>query len=580
MGLIIQAILRKVIMSVATGAVVTLGENMIDGTIKTLVAEVRDREGVTELTAKEVVGDILSDLAINSGLIFTTLQTGLGVKSAEWLGLTSKGVIKKGQSIVSKKALSAGAGAVIKKIAGPWEKFKSMSLVSKLITGGGIVTGITWIGVGIANVIEPFIYKPKEANDAWEQVVGFRPFADPAIKLNPGPFTTTSSVTFTDFAKSLETQGVTGLSSPVRFQSLLYSRDELAAIVDFIYGQEVVNGRALSVKEIIPKISQYLIIPGRKTVLAPAGISSSPVYSTHKVFTGIVSQGVVGKGLIFTSRPDDLIESEDELRQAAANNLAPYLNTLLGKIVYEVKVVASVITKDGFRQSGKVQRIQNGTYSNGQPKYKTVTNKFATLVIYALTDKGSRAKLSTIVLGPTNSAKLTVAQNQLRELELALPKLVTTNDVKEIKEVKGKDADREPEKTFIASAPKDKKPSGDFDTSKRRYTSKRMPDGTIFIEWLSNTGVLLDNGFYKETDPFFQRALREGWVKLPEAAASATGKPGADANTLSEWYAAQGAPVPSVEARSLIYAGFNLGQASFYTGTAEQNTKLLDALKQ
>jgi len=81
------------------------------------------------------------------------------------------------------------------------------------------------------------------------------------------------------------------------------------------------------------------------------------------------------------------------LKQAAANNLAPYLQALLGKIVYEVKVVSSIITKDGFKQTGTTQRIQTGTFANGTPKYKTVTNKFATLIVYAITDKGSRARL-------------------------------------------------------------------------------------------------------------------------------------------------------------------------------------------
>ncbi|WP_178121761.1 hypothetical protein, partial [Pseudomonas sp. FSL R10-2172] len=54
-------------------------------------------------------------------------------------------------------------------------------------------------------------------------------------------------------------------------------------------------------------------------------------------------------------------------------------------------------------------------------------------------------------------------------------------------------------------------------------------------------------------------------------------KPGNNASTLYEWYQAQGQSMPSLQARSLIYAGFGLGQASYYTGTAEQNTKLLQA---
>ena len=85
----------------------------------------------------------------------------------------------------------------------------------------------------------------------------------------------------------------------------------------------------------------------------------------------------------------------------------------------------SIITKDGFKQTGTVQQIRSGTTSTGAPKFKTVVNKFATLNLYVVTDKGTRSKISTVVLGPTNSAKLTVGINDLRTVESELPAIVT-----------------------------------------------------------------------------------------------------------------------------------------------------------
>jgi hypothetical protein len=58
-----------------------------------------------------------------------------------------------------------------------------------------------------------------------------------------------------------------------------------------------------------------------------------------------------------------------------------------------------------------------------------------------------------------------------------------------------------------------------------------------------------------------------------------TAKSGSSASTLFEWYQAQGQALPSVTTRAKLYQSLGLGQASFYTGTAEQNTKLLNALK-
>jgi hypothetical protein len=54
---------------------------------------------------------------------------------------------------------------------------------------------------------------------------------------------------------------------------------------------------------------------------------------------------------------------------------------------------------------------------------------------------------------------------------------------------------------------------------------------------------------------------------------------GASAVTIYQWYQAQGQSLPSVSARSVIYEGFGLGSRNYYTGTSEQNTKLLSALK-
>lgn len=51
------------------------------------------------------------------------------------------------------------------------------------------------------------------------------------------------------------------------------------------------------------------------------------------------------------------------------------------------------------------------------------------------------------------------------------------------------------------------------------------------------------------------------------------------AHTLREWCEAHGEPVPAIEARAALYATLNLGPASTYSGTAEQNNRLLVALK-
>ncbi len=525
LGAAAYAFLRQVVMAIASGAVVTAAQELMDGTFKELVYEIRDTEGVTEQDAKDIVANVLSDLALNSASIMVVLKTGAGVKVAEWLGLTSRKF--------GKAALTPAATTAVSKISADGGKTIVKRVLGRLgkILGKG--TGIFWLFAALTQIVEPLWYQPGQIQRVLQAVGIDVDVPGAAGTQAPGPFSADSSVTFTDFAKSIEAAGVKGIQNPGAYQSQLYSRENLANLVNYVYGQELLAGRNLKVADLLPKLSQYLVGASSSTALPSPTTSVATTPSIPKVYTGIVSQGVIGKGLSFTPRPDDLIESVEELRQAAANNLAPFLETILGKIIYEVKIVSSIITKDGFKQTGTVQQIKTGVSTTGAPKYKTVVNKFATLNLYVLTDKGVRSKISTIVLGPTNSAKLTIGINDIREVETSLPALVTTSDINEIKGI---------------------------ETAQSVTVSTPRVDGGTSVPVLDTGSVVTS------ASP----------VSTP---ASVTAVAGNNALTLFDWYRAQGLSLPSVEQRSYQYESLGLGQKTFYTGTAEQNSKLLAALK-
>lgn len=681
MPAIIALILRQVIMSVATGAVVTGAQELLDGTAKELVAEIKDKEGITEKDAMDVVGNIFIDLAINSVSVFTVLKTGAGVKAAEFLGLTSKGF--------TKKALTGAAAKAATNLTATGGKVVATSLFKKIATFAATPTSAIWLTSALANIIEPGIYKPVQTNALYKKL-GI-PFQYPVTEgsLKPGPFTVDS---FKDYAKGLEEAGIKGILNPIAMQSQLYSRENLADVINYVYGKKVLDGIALSANKLIPFLAEYLIGGNAKSVTSTTGTTATTqatTIATTKVFTGIVSQGVVSQGLTFESRPDDLIESLDELRSAASNNLAPFLQALPGKVIYEVKVVSSITTKDGFVLRGTTQKIQTGTTKAGLPTYKTVTNKFATLLLYVMTDKGTRTKISTIVLGPVDSARLQIQQNDLQALQTELPKLVTTTDISEITSVvsntpvttvtpQGATITAVPKiklgstqyytfmtngvkyfqtlpyagnvpyeytqltkeqyinelngklqgmKDFVAKwdtsvmwniVPKDKTnwdgshytgptyTQGDIDgliaqikeiqngtgiyapdyrdssfTKFQAYAP--TPSAQYFTEFYFNTLPVSEQNRLKSLYGQYTFELDTAPVVSANAAQSsqttAGQKPGANATTLFEWYQAQGQTLPNIQTRGSTYEQLGLGQGSYYTGTAEQNTKLLAALK-
>ncbi len=619
-------------MALVSAAPITAAQEFVDGTFKKLVQYMRDEEGLTLQEAKDVVGNILADLALNATIIGGVLKTKIAIKTAEYFGFTAKGV--------AKKTLTGKAATVAKKYAGPLDKFKAMSLVNKIITAGGLFGGLTWIGVGIANVIEPGIYKPREANDVWERFTGVRPFPEKAVALSPGNM---DASRFNDLARSLEVGGIKGFNDPVNRQSRLYSREDLAAIIDYAYGKALLDGKTIKdYRDILPLIRPYLI--GGTTTPQPSSTQAitSPapqVAPQVKVFTGVVSQGVVGAGLSFTPRPDDLIESAAELQQAISNNVSSYLAALPSRVTYEIKVVSSVIV-NGIRRTGTSQRIVSGTYKNGTPKYKNVTNKFAVADLFLITDRGTRSKLTSIILGPTDALNFQPSSNELFEIAQVTPQNVVTSNPDEVTTI----VSSTPTETISEAVQRRRERIPD---SMLRYFQDGWAGQGSLVDYLQEFHDKIQQRFNREgtTVPFqeefglnnqqyafvvgnlggidmenrikgnknvkndlisyiegdnlqametIRTEQRQGAVESPpEGGSSQTTTPASSiatpatslpsaaltATTLFSYYAALGQQLPSLTERGQLYQSLGLGQSTFYTGTAEQNTRLLNALK-
>jgi hypothetical protein len=614
---------RQIIIVVVQMAAYAIVEKAVMAVIDKIRAHHIEVNGLDPDDADTETANNFIDLAIMAGVTLVMLRTKLPVKAAQKLGFTSKGWVKrplsaKGQATLKTKGVKplSTTATTTEKVTAITEtvvksKGSAFSSVSKIANVVVAVIGVP-VGVGllVVNTIDFAAWPSSSYQNAFQKFFSF-------FGLNPDTEAKSSKVLSEDMWNKVYNTyvqlGATGINNPFTNQSQTFSRDTLIALVDKIAAGIIAEKGKVTLKEIIGATQGFLVMGapvtdnkintvfGTATSAITATSTSVTVSPITKVFTGIVSQGVVGQGLVFEARPDDMIESAEELRQAAANNLAPYLNTLLGKIVYEVKVVSNIITKEGFKQSGTTQKIISGYDSKGNAKYKTVTNKFATLVVYALTDKGSRAKLTTIVLGPTDSAKLTIGTEDLRTLETELPNLVTTTDINDIKEI-NTNTTQDSTATSAITATSTTTATNDwwiqFEAQGKMYKVGPFTNpgaaniAAIDIDKQYNKAKISHGPFnIKKENPNFEiwngitasgqvsSVPVSGTTAEVSGGSSNTPKVGQNATTLSEWYQAQGQSLPSIAARSLIYAGFDLGQSSYYTGTAEQNTKLLSALK-
>lgn len=645
MPLIIAQLLRTLVMALVTGGGIAAIESLFSKSMENIVGAIRNGTGVSEQDAKDLVVNFLVDTAANTGVTLAILKLRLPVKVADYLGLSGKEITKKTLTPAATKAAS-----VLKTAAG---EGVLKGAIGKIVTIVGVPASLIWLVSAVANIIEPGIYKPAQTNAVYRKL-GI-PFQYPMTEsaLQPGPF---DGPGFSEYARALETQGIYAINNPNALASVVYSRQALADLIDYVYGQEVAAGRAPSKAKFIPLLAPYLRTKGATpppVTTAPAASAPMPSVPSVKVFTGVVSQGTLGAGLSFTARPDDLIENATELQAAAANNLAATLAALPASLVYEIKIVSSVQTKDGFTQRGTSQRVVSGYNKDGSPKYRNVVNKFAVLSVYLVNEKGTRTKVRQITLGPTDAVRFQPTSSDLANVETSVKSSVHTSDVADIQKIvtsaplavatvsdaPAKVVQPDPLATVYT-------PVTDYKDSGYRYYKHDVNSITYFevLPWAGNIpygytpitrdeaiaglrnmknnprirdGAQFDamaddivNGKYdggsgytfingvpwliasaQEADRNKQLAA-EGYLKeipvgngvgyIPTGktpAASSNTSSACTAKTLYEFAQARGESLPTVAQRAPDYERLGLGPAAFYTGTAEQNTRLLAALQ-
>lgn len=601
MPLAVAALIRVLIQAaVQTGLFIVI-EKLLGPLIDAAKEAVATMFNMTPEEAQDSIANEVIDAFAMIGIIGIGIKTKLPTLAAEKLGFASKGYAKR---MISGKLATGVAGSAAKiatataakvilteaeaTVAVNTMKAQSLGFAKYYAMALGTL-GVIQLGMmNIGNWIDFGNWNSGAYQKSMQKFIAWITFGKLVPDEDYRKSKTASADVFTKIYNTYKLGGAVGINDPYKKQSVMFTRENLMDIVDQAGASLLLATGAASTKEVLVATLPMIIFDvsvnvdsllGTSETIAQAIPTTVTAPTITKVFTGVVSQGVVGAGLSFTARPDDMIESLEELKAAAANNLAPFLAALPGKIVYEVKIVPAVVTKEGFTQRGKTQRIQTGTNKNGTPKYKTVTNKFATLVVYALTDKGTRAKLATIVLGPTDSARLTVAQDNITALEAALPALVTTTKIADVTNIAPP----------VVSAPTYTK----YLKQKRETLAQVAQKFNTTIEalvaisestqpnyyqdemWINNMYYVNLPAGAKESAP----APAPGAVTAVSAPVVTAPRAGATATTLFEWYTAQGQVLPTVQARSIIYQEKGLGQASYYTGTAEQNTKLLTALK-
>lgn len=667
MPVIVALAIRSLIQFAITLGIVDLAERYALPLINSAIEKIMTTFGVPEETAKDIMANEVLQFAESVGVGALALRTKLPTKIAERLGFSAKGFGKrKLNPEVEAKVKGTATQQTVARVASAAEIEQATEAIAKAK------------GISVAGVRSLFqkITDKVGSTAIWFIIVGnFLDFGNwegayqgtfqklfSYVGIEPDKPVPKASTISDDVWKriysTVEELNPQTVAFPWIGEIRPYSRKNLADAVDHFAANLSATGIQANFKNVFALLLPTIKInptgsgSGSLSGLGGFGTGGSSTTGT-KVFTGLVGQGMLTSAPSFIARPDDLIESAAELKTAAENNLSAYLVSLPGKVVYQISVVASVTTKDGFTQRGQARQIQVGTYTDGRPKFKTVVNKFAVADIFILNDKGGRTKLTRIVLGPTDAVKFKPVDSDLAALENSLKKDLVTSDISKVQNV-----------TSAPTAPiKKVDATGVFTDKEKHYDSLYRISGDSLITYAPYQDIFTPEErvrFSQDSDKFakiparlaqkgvdiaqfgtvdfiadmvqkYQGKIRGaatfeqffGSAPLPVVTiptASGDGlyqlekssvpsgielifypsgsTPNADlrypgspdpqptqealarlATNLLMFYTATGKTLPPVSARAALYEQLGLGQAAYYTGTTEQNLKLLTSLQ-
>ena len=590
----IASALRYLVIAAMQIGVFSVAQTVLDKGFTAIQKALTDNEG---MSAEEAENSIAAEVLATGGALGANaalIRSRLPLRWADKLKLvTTKPTISSGGNI------SDRAGTTPSKI--PLYKGGLLKTLG-VVAASSLVAKLFWIDTTIQNFLDQGTFNPSGANRALQAIGLGSVFQWPETPktLQPGTY---DAKEFLELFNQLTTAGAVGINATYENQTQIWSKENLSALVNYIVGTRILESKPSDKRAIKSELSKYILTRTGSDInsvtptigaTSPQTTNTKKPFSEIKIFTGVVSNGTLGTPNEFIARPDDMIQDADELKLAAKNNLSSFVQSIPGKFFYEIAIVNSIKTRGGFTQKGEPIRVISSYNKDGTPRYKTIYHKFAVLKIGLHDENGRNIKLGTIVLGPVNSIDFQPTTAQLGDLAKTInPELFTTNvgDITKIITQKEVTVTSEPPTNPNPPTFSPTTPTPTNATTTDPATGKPQPQITINIVTLADGrkredtittypigserypqgNTLTDQRILPDTPPVSSQQTTT--TNATQAAQKA-------ATTLWEFYNASGTTLPTLQTRALAYQTLGLGQSSTYTGTTEQNNRLLAVLKQ
>ncbi len=579
MPAIIALVIRSIIQMAITLGVIQFAQSFILPMINKALEEIMEFFGVSEEGAKDILANELLQFVEQIGVGVLVLRSKLPTVVAEKLGFTSKGWnVRKTPSGIKITPVAAAdilaAAAAKAPVPTAIEASGIIIKAKTALSGFGPAwafleskLGLIFLGfIAFNNLVDFGNWNSGAYQKTFQKIFAAVSFGLLVPDEDWRKTKTASPEVFDKVYNTYKLEGAISISDPFKAMSVLFTRDNLIDLIDKVGAILLRTKQSASTKDVLLATQLYInfkipteaVVAGIAAVpTAEAAAPAVPVITPIKVFTGLVTQGTLGEAEPFTARESDLISTAEELETAAQNNLAQLLVALPNRIIYEIKIVNSVVLKDGTKRTGTSQMIQTGVSKVGKPIYKKITNRFAVIDIFVFTSRNVRSKIDTIILGPTDSYTLQISTEQLSSLAETIKKSMITTKTEDIQKI----ITTTPTQIIspTAAAPAAPAPAAVVQPAPPPAAAVApTPVVEVPVPTIAAPVVIE----FRVSDIF-----------------ASTNPNRLAATSISEFFDPNRVKYPTVEQRSKMYEAFGLGPASWYTGTAEQNVKLLAELK-
>ena len=564
MPLLFAGLIRYLVMAAMNTAVAASAFVILDKGFEWIAQKLMSDEKMTREEAEDSIASEVLAVGGAIGANAALLKSRLPMRIADRIQKPLK------QSTLSPQGRATGGKVVVPAKLGILKALFSKS--PWVIFGTSVLTSIPWWPSLVQNFLDQGTFNPAGANRAMSAIGlgGLFQWPTAPKTLQPGTYTTGE---FLELFDQLTTGGAVGINNTFEQETQMWDKDALSALINTIIGTGIIKGAKADKTYVKKELGKYIISrpPGGAGVSFPpsatgAGVAVLPTRTAAQIqiYTGVVTSGTLGVPAEFIARQDDMIEDVDELKAAAKNNLAAFVQSLPGKFYYELAIVNTVKSRGGFTQKGSPVRIISSYNKNGTPRYKTIYHKFAVMQLGVLDENGRSVKLGKINLGPVNAVSFQPTTTQLQDVAKLITPELFTSDINAVSSIITSSP-----VSVLSATPQN--PNPPTQTSAPAQTSAGVSP-TPAISAPAPAVAVLAPGTASPVPapaplpvPVPQLTTRQLAIKA--------------ATTLTEFYAALGSTLPPLYMRAKYYASAGLGAESTYVGSAEQNNRFLAWLK-